>query len=657
MPNKAALFLAVALAACTSQPPPAFQPKTTRYTVLMSTNKAGTQVVSTNGDTIAVDFEFNDRGRGPKTSTVIRVGPDGVPLSLDTTGNDYFKVPIEEHFAVDNRIARWKNTSETGEAPAGAIYSSMYGPPAELAVLARALLRNGGRMPLFPAGEATIRKVGSMNLRGTRVTAYELGGLGFSPAEIWLDSQQNLFGVVSAWSSTIREGFEADAKTLIDAQDARTAARTAELAKKLAHTPTMSRLAIVNARIFDPRNGRLSAPTSIIVEGNRITSIGGVMQFNAADVFDAGGKVVMPGLWDMHTHLGDTDGLLNIAAGITSVRDLGNDSDMIVALKQSIDTGVAVGPRIVLVGLVDGPGPFQGPTNILAGNEAEARKAVDFFADRKYEGLKIYSSIKPELVPVLTNYAHERGLRVSGHIPAGMTASQAIDTGYDEIQHANMLFLNFMPDVKDTRTPARFTEVGKRAADLDFNSPEVRAFIAKMRDKRIVADPTITIFENMFTARNGVLSPSYAMIAERVPPQVRRYFLSGGLPVPEGMDARYRASFQRMLDFVGELHHSGVTIVAGTDALAGFSLHRELELYARAGIPNADVLRIATLVPAQVLKREKDLGTIEAGKLADFILVDGNPLENISDIRKVVRVVKDGKVYLPEEIYRELGVK
>ena len=282
---------------------------------------------------------------------------------------------------------------------------------------------------------------------------------------------------------------------------------------------------------------------------------------------------------------------------------------------------------------------------------------MDFFAGRGYEGLKIYSSIKPELVPVLTKYAHERGLRVSGHIPAGMRAEQAIDAGYDEIQHANMLFLNFMPDVTDTRTPARFTEVAKRATDVDTAWQEVRDFINKLRDRRIVVDPTLAIFENMFTARQGVVSPAYAAIADRMPPQVRRYFLTGGLPVPPGMDVQYRASFQRMVQFIGELHRSGVTIVAGTDAMAGFTLHRELELYAKAGIPNADVLRIATLVPAQILKREHDLGTIEAGKLADFILVDGNPLQNISDIRKVSRVVKDGKVYVPAEIYGELGVE
>ncbi|MFL6247339.1 MAG: amidohydrolase family protein [Thermoanaerobaculia bacterium] len=653
MSKKATLLLALTFVACVSTPP---VQQTTRSTVLMSTNKAGTQVVTRNGDTLVVDYEYTDRGRGPKTHTVMRLDPNGVPLSVETTGNDYLKVPVEEVFGVDLGKAHWKNTSESGEAPAGAFYSSMYGPPEELAVLARALLRNGGRMPLFPAGEATLRKVGKVELRDLSVTAYELSGLGFTPFEIWLDRDLNLFGIVSAWSSTIREGYEADAKKLIDAQDARAAERTTALARKLTHTPTMSRLSITNARIFDPRTGTLSEPTSIIVEGNRIQSIGRDLQLNAADVFDAAGKVVLPGLWDMHTHLGDVDGMLDIAAGVTSARDLGNDSDSILELKRKIEAGEAVGPRLVLAGLVDGPGPFQGPTNILAANEEEARKAVDFFAGRGYEGLKIYSSVKPELVPVLTKYAHERGLRVSGHVPAGMRAEQAIDAGYDEIQHANMLFLNFMPDVTDTRTPARFTEVAKRATDVDFAWQEVRDFINKLRDKHIVVDPTLTVFENMFTARNGVMSPSYAMVADRMPPQVRRYFLSGGLPVPDGMDAQYRASFQRMLEFVRELHRSGVTIVAGTDSLAGFSLHRELELYAKAGIPNADVLRIATLVPAQILKREKDLGTIEPGKLADFILVDGNPLGNMSDIRKVSRVVKDGKVFVPAEIYRELGV-
>lgn len=667
MRNGRLALLTLLAFACTSVPPQPASPaaqataaapeQTHRYTVLMSTNTAGTQVVTTRGNEITVDYEFNDRGRGPKTHTVIRLDERGVPLSMLTTGNDYLKMQVEERFAIANGRATWSNTAEKGDPQTAGFYTSMYGPPEESAILARALLRNGGRMAMLPAGEASIRKVDERTIRGTKIAAYEIAGLGFTPFEIWLDDDLEFFGAVSSWSSTIREGFEQDVKPLIDAQDARAASRLGEMAKRLTRVPTMRRLSIMNARIFDPRSGTLSAPTSIHVEGNRIVKIGGEQERSAADVIDAGGKVVLPGLWDMHTHLGDTDGLLNIAAGITSVRDLGNDSDFIVDFKKKIDAGESIGPRIVLAGLVDGPGPYKGPTNILAGNEEEARKAVDFFADRGYEGLKIYSSIKPELVPVLTNYAHERGLRVSGHIPAGMRAEQAVDAGYDEIQHANMLFLNFMPDVTDTRTPARFTEVGKRGADLDLQSTEVRAFIAKLRARNVVIDPTVTIFEGMFTARAGTMSPSFAMIADRFPPTVRRYFLTGGLPVPEGMDERYRASYQRMLDLVGELHRSGVKIVAGTDALSGFALHRELELYARAGISNADVLRIATLTPAEILKRDKDLGTIEPGKLADFILIDGDPLANISDIRNVVTVVKDGLVFDAKELYRELGVR
>ncbi len=609
------------------------------------------------GNEVAVDFEFNDRGRGPKTHTVIRLDEKSMPLSIETSGNDYLKQQIEERYTIANGTATWKNTSESGEAKAGALYASMYGPPEESGIIVAALVRNGGTLPLLPSGQATVRKAGELDLRGTRVTAYEISGFGFSPFEIWVDDQLQFFATASPWFATIREGFEGDVKQLIDAQDARRKERSAMLAQKLTKRPVADRLIVTNARVFDPRSGTLSAPATIVVEGNRIVSVGRDSERSAADLIDAAGRVVLPGLWDMHTHLEETDSLLNIASGFTSARDLGNDSDAVTELKRKIDAGAAIGPRLVLAGLVDGPGPFQGPTNILAGNEEEARKAIDFFAGRGYEGLKIYSSIKPELVPMMTRYAHEKGLRVSGHIPAGMRAEQAIDAGYDEIQHANMLFLNFMPDVTDTRTPARFTAVAERAADLDLNSPEVRAFIEKLRAKNIVVDPTVTVFEGMFTSRTGTLSPSYAMIADRLPPQVRRGLLTGGLPVPEGMDERYRASFRKMLDLIAALHRAGVTIVAGTDGLAGFTLQRELELYVQAGIPVKDVLRIATLVPAQVLKRERDLGTIEAGKLADFVIFDGDPTTNISDLRKVVAVVKDGKVYQSGAIYAELGIR
>jgi imidazolonepropionase-like amidohydrolase len=112
-----------------------------------------------------------------------------------------------------------------------------------------------------------------------------------------------------------------------------------------------------------------------------------------------------------------------------------------------------------------------------------------------------------------------------------------------------------------------------------------------------------------------------------------------------------------MLKMTKTLYESGIPIVAGTDALAGFNLHRELELYEQAGIPAPKVLQLATLGAARTMKRDQELGAIQAGKLADMILVDGDPVSRITDIRKVRTVVKDGIVYQTKELYAAVGVR
>jgi imidazolonepropionase-like amidohydrolase len=219
-----------------------------------------------------------------------------------------------------------------------------------------------------------------------------------------------------------------------------------------------------------------------------------------------------------------------------------------------------------------------------------------------------------------------------------------------------MLFLNFLGDTLDTRTPLRFTAVAQHAVELDLDADSVQSFIGLLRERDVVVDPTVGIFEAMFTARPGTVSPQFAAVADRLPPSVRRGYLAGGLPVPDGMDGRYRESAGRMLDLVFELYRQGVRIIPGTDAMAGFALHRELELYQRAGIPAPEVLRIATLGSAEVAGRDDVLGSLEPGKLADLILVDGDPTVRIEDIRKIDLVMKDGVIYDPEALYAALGV-
>jgi imidazolonepropionase-like amidohydrolase len=348
---------------------------------------------------------------------------------------------------------------------------------------------------------------------------------------------------------------------------------------------------------------------------------------------------------------------MHIAAGVTSVRDMGNDTTVVLRLRRQFDDGTLIGPRLMLAGMIDSPGPFQVPIGLLASTPAEAVARVDRYADLGFEQIKVYSSLKPELVPPIIAEAHRRGLRVSGHVPAFMTAEQVVRLGFDEVQHVNFLLLNFMDSVKDTRSMSRFTAVGADAATLDFSSERMKSFLRLLKEKKTVSDPTVGTFEDMFTARSGTISPNMGMVADRLPSQVRRGMFGGGLPVPPGMDQRYRDSYGAMLKMVSLLYTNGITIVPGTDGWPGFGLHRELELWVKAGIPAPAALRIATLGSARVMKHDAQRGSITPGKLADVILVNGDPTTNIADIRKVEIVVKNGVVYRSADLYGALGIK
>jgi imidazolonepropionase-like amidohydrolase len=638
-----------------------------RYTVVLGGNKAGTQVSTKVGNEWHYSYEYNDRGRGPKIEARMLIGAGQIPVVIEDTGVNYLKSPVAEKFSIQNGKATWKNESEDGsKAVSGrAFYLSINGVPEEFAWLARALLAAPGhKLALLPDGEASIERVSEQKVQAKgqsrTVVQYSISGLGLTPSPIWLERDGTLFAIADSWSSTVLEGWEDSVPALLKAQDEVAAVRTAKMAQTLAHRPTGT-LAFRGIRVFDSENASVLENQTVVVSGNHIESIGPSAEVKIpenAEVIDGAGKTLLPGLWDMHVHLGYTDGPLNLAAGVTTVRDLGNSIELLGKLRQDFDQGRAIGPRIVMAGIIDGPGPYQGPTNVLVDTETQAREAVDRYASLGYVQIKIYSSVKPELVPAIIDEARKKGLRVSGHVPAFMTAEQAVREGYDEIQHVNFLFLNFMFDkVQDTRTPARFTALAENAALLDLKSQPVQDFIHLLQEHKTVSDPTVNAFEDLLTGRPGKLIGGYEKVADRLPPQVRRGLVGGGLPVPEGMDQRYLDSFQSLLRMVKLLYDSGITIVAGTDSFPGFALHHELELYVQAGIPALKVLQIATLNGARVMKMDKDLGSITPGKLADLVVVTGDPLANISDIRNTDLVVKDGVVYHPADLYRSLGIK
>lgn len=661
--KKILLLLAGLLCALAAAQTP---PQSVRYTFLLAGNKAGFQTAERSADGVwQLHFEFNDRGRGPSVDSRLVLNTDGIPIREDNQGHDYFKEKVAEHFSLQEGKAEWKNRAEQGERSGvdKAFYISISGAPQETALLAQALLKAGGSLPLLPAGEARIEKRGELKVeargQSRTVVQYAISGLDFAPSAIWLDQDGGFFASASGlWSALIREGWEDAVPALVKAQQAIENQRLADLAKRFGHkAPTF---ALVHANLFDSEKAETRSGMTVVVAGNKIAAVGRDEEISIpkdAETIDASGKTLIPGLWDMHVHLAPNDGLLNVAAGVTSVRDLANDIEELARLRAKYDAGEEIGPRVVMAGFLDGRGPYQGPTKVFADNEAEAKAAIDKYAQLGYVQIKIYSSVKPELVPRIAAMAHEHGMRVSGHVPAFMTAEQFIRDGADEMQHMNFVFLNFMFDkVKDTRTPARFSEVAAHAAEVDLSSQPVQALIHLLQEHHTVIDPTLSIFEGMFTDRPGTMSASFAAVADRMPVQIRRGFFYGGIPVPEGMNQRYRDSFRQMLKMTKVLYDAGVPIVAGTDSLAGFALHRELELYEQAGIPAPRVLQLATIVAARVMKKDKEVGSIAAGKLADMVLVEGSPAVKISDVRKTVLVIKDGTVYKSADLYNALGV-
>ncbi|MEO6192878.1 MAG: amidohydrolase family protein, partial [Thermoanaerobaculia bacterium] len=544
-------------------------------------------------------------------------------------------------------------------------FLSLNGPPQEAALLAKALLATPDhRLALLPTGEARIEELASKEVHNggatRKIHLYALSGLGFAPGYLWLDENRDLFASVGGWAALFRDGWVDVVPELTRVQGEAEKARYKDLAAKLTHHPQGGGLAIRHARLFDPATLAIQPDMTVIVAGNRIQAVGKDAEVSVppgVEVIDANGKTLLPGLWDMHVHLSESDGLFNLAAGVTSVRDLANDIDELQDMRRRWDSGEGMGPRVLMAGFIDGPGPYAGPTKVLVSTEREALEWVERYAKLGYVQIKLYSSLDPKLVAPIVKRAHELGLRVSGHIPNGMNAEQAVRAGFDEIQHTNFLLLNFLDPQIDTRTPARFAEVAKHGAEIDLHSDRVKSFIALLKERGTVSDPTLATFEGMFKAQPGEVDPSLAAVADRLPPQVQRGLYGGGLNPPAGEVQRYRDSYRAMQNMVKALYDAGVTIVAGTDGLAGFTLHRELELYVDSGIPAPEALRIATLGAARVMKRDQELGSIAPGKLADMILVDGDPLNRISDIRRVVLTVKDGSTYDTNAVWETLGVK
>jgi len=346
-------------------------------------------------------------------------------------------------------------------------------------------------------------------------------------------------------------------------------------------------------------------------------------------IVDVSGKTILPGLWDMHAHVGLEEwGPVYLASGVTTARDMGGEFDVVTALRDAWKNGRAIGPRLLLAGLVDGPGPGSFG-HVTAANADEGRAAVERYTHAGFQQMKLYSLLDRPTVAAIIDAAHAAKMTVTGHIPQGLTMREVVEMGMDHIAHLTVRDAPGSDALKDT--------------------------IAFLKQHGTVIDPTLSWNELLGRSAQTPIA-SFIPRVEHVAPPLRRMLdqANGGSVTPEQAHDR----LARSLQIVKALHDAGIPIVAGTDkGVPGVSLAREIELYVEAGISPMDAIRAATAVPARVMGVDADTGTIRPGLRADLIVVDGNPLARIADIEKVTLVCADGKLYDPAPLWKAGGFR
>ena len=658
------LSLAACLASLSALPAAA---ETLTYDMLSGGDDVGDLVVTREGGKYVIDYDVKNNGRGPTIAETFRVDERGYPVDRKISGATTFGNVVDERYSVKNGTATWLDATGEGSAKvdgAAAFYIDQNGSPYSTALLARALLSApDGRLPVYPGGEARITKRDTMTFDGpagpVEATTYELTGLSTEPLPITLDADGELFAIASPRSILVRRGYDSADKPLRDYVVKLSTDRFVDLQRRFGHKYE-GPVRITNVKLFDPERLGLTEARDVVVYGDRIASVqpANSPRTDGETVIDGAGGTLVPGMYEMHAHLGQEDALLNVLAGITSVRDMGNENDVLEGLMQRIDDGTIAGPRVTRSCFIEGESEFASRTGETVSSLEEALDMVRWCAAHGFYQVKLYNSMKGEWAPQLVAEAHKLGMKVAGHVPAFSTADDMIAAGFDEMTHINQIELGWVLEPgEDTRTLLRLTAL-RRLPELDLDSAKVNKTIDAMAAKGIAHDPTITIHENLLKARNGSVSPSFAEVEPNMPVSVKRDYRTGWTDVSDpAVDKAYVGAYDKIVDTLKKMHQAGIFLVPGTDMGGSFSYHRELELFETLGMTPAEVLRRATLDMAAYLGQDEDLGSVETGKYADFFLVPGDPTANLSEIRKASMVVSDGTVYFPAEIYPEFGIK
>ena len=665
-----ALLLAACASAAVAAPTPKDQllvpPKDATHFVIVSTaGKHGDEYMWKTADgRTAFRQSILLRGLTFETDETMRTSADGMPTDIVIRGVTP-SGDAAENFAIANGSASWTSPVDQGSTSysAPAFYVAQGGPFVSVAPQIDSLLAAGTTgMALLPSGKASFQKVTSLDIDGPQgkkhVDLILMRGTSQTPQPYWIENGKffgGLFGL-----ALLPAGYEGNMDKMQAAQDAAIAAMAPATAKRFLTADARRPVLFRNVKIYDADNRRFIPGQNVVVADGKIQMIGTMLPKLTSDarVIDGTGKTLVPGLWDSHMHVGDDfQTVSELALGVTNCRNPGGPIELEVSQRERRNNGTLLAPECWDSVIVDQKGPLVAQGSLAVSSLDETLAAVRKIKANNLTAVKFYTSMNPAWIPPGAKLAHELGLHVHGHIPAGMRTLDAINAGYDEITHIYFATMQAMPQevVDKSNTTMRMLGPGKYFKDVDLDAEPTKTVIRTMAEKKIVLDPTLVVVEGVLLANAGTVSPAYVPYVGTLPAATERGFKSGSIPYLPGMTrADAQASVHHMQEYVAKLYHAGVPIVAGTDG-SGMEIVRELELYVGGGLTPAEALATATIIPAQNVKADGRTGSIKVGKEADLLLVDGDPERNIGDLRHVDQVMSDGVLMDGDALRTEAG--
>jgi imidazolonepropionase-like amidohydrolase len=620
-----------------------------------------------NSLSVKIDFHFTDRGSPVPLTATFRGAEDLTPEAFEIKGKTARPVEIDQEVEIQPGKARlrdrdqWKEITPpqsfftiAGYAPTTmqmlmVRYWAAHGSPAELATLP------SGSVKIEPRGEDDVPVDGKTQ----KLSRYTVEGLIWGREALWFDSDRNLVAAITTDAEfdhfeAIRDGYESALGDFVARAGADNMAALAELSKGISGNRAKT-LALAGATLIDGTGNPPVLDAVVVIEQGRIVAAGPRSKVKIpkhTTLVDESGKTVLPGLWDMHAHFEQVEwGPIYLAAGVTTVRDCGNEFEFIKAVRDAVADGKGLGPRLLLAGIVDGSGKLTVGVQRVDTPE-QAKMWTDKYHDAGFQQMKIYSSVKLEEVKVIAEEAHHFGMTVTGHVPEGLTPYQTIEAGQDQINHIHYIASMMYDPLPQGATRS---DRSKAIASIDLNSPQAQKAIAFLQAHHTVVDPTLALME-FYTASTAKPPASFEPGVTKLPVELAAQLNDVGPPGPNA--AVGEKSFEKFVEIVGALHKAGIPIVAGTDqTVPGHSLHRELELYVQAGFTPMEAIQAATSVPARVMGVDKEVGTVEVGKRADLIVIHGDPLQDIHNTRNVESVITNGTMYNAADLWKSVGFK